>query len=78
MFPETASFYDKLFNGKLGFKQIKTVHSYPKLSLFGFKIEFPDETAEETWSVFDHPVIRVFKKNAQLAKEDYAKIFETQ
>lgn len=53
LFPKTAGFYNALFSGKLGFKEIKTFTSFPF---------FSDEQAEETWSVFDHPVIRVFKK----------------
>ncbi len=61
-FPKTAAFYQALFSGQLGFSKIKEFTSYPTISLLGYKIEFPDETAEETWSVFDHPVIRVFKK----------------
>lgn len=76
LFPKTARFYDALFAGEMGFKQIKEFHSYPKLSLFGFGLEFPDENAEETWSVFDHPVIRIFEKKTQLTKDDYAKFLE--
>lgn len=75
-FPRTARFYDMLFNGRLGFEKIKQFSSYPKLSFLGLNLEFPDENAEETWSVFDHPVIRVFKKTKQLSKEEYAKFFE--
>jgi hypothetical protein len=73
LFPRTANFYDALFNGKLGFKQIKEFHSYPMLEIGNLKLEFPDEAAEETWSVFDHPVIRVFKKTQQLSINDYEK-----
>ena len=76
MFPKTANLYDNLFNGDLGFKQIKTFHSYPKLEIGNWKLEIPDEGAEETWSVFDHPVIRIFKKNAQLTREGYARFLE--
>jgi hypothetical protein len=76
LFPKTSGFYDALFAGKLGFKQIKEFHSFPMLELGKWKIEFPDETAEETWSVFDHPVIRIFKKAKQLSTEDYAKFLE--
>lgn len=61
-FSKTANFYNQLFSGNLGFTQIKELHSYPQISLFGWKIEIPDEDAEETWSVFDHPVIRIFQK----------------
>ncbi|MBI3070387.1 MAG: glycosyltransferase family 39 protein [Candidatus Levybacteria bacterium] len=76
LFPKTASFYNAFFSGNLGFEQIKELHSYPALSFGKFSLEFPDETAEETWSVFDHPVIRVFQNKRRLSKEDYAKIFE--
>ncbi len=77
-FPKTANFYDALFAGKLGFVQIKEFHQYPELS-FGpasWRIEFPDEEAEETWSVFDHPVIRIFKKTTTLSLAEYEKVFE--
>jgi hypothetical protein len=76
LFPVTSNFYIALFNGSLGFKQIQEFHSYPMLSIGNWKAEFPDETAEETWSVFDHPVIRIFKKTQQLSNENYAKFLE--
>lgn len=62
-YPFVNNYYKKLFSGELGFKKIAEFSSYPKIELFGKKlIEFKDEKAEETWSVFDHPVIRVYKK----------------
>lgn len=70
-FPKTAHFYDTLFSNQLGFQQIQEFHSYPKISMGTFSFELPDEQAEETWSVFDHPVIRVFKKERQLTREEY-------
>ena len=76
LYPKTSNLYDALFNGRLGFEQIKEFHSFPKLEVGDWKLEFRDETAEETWSVFDHPVIRVFKKSKQLSKQGYASFFE--
>lgn len=76
LFPKTANFYNALLKGKLGFEQIKEFNSYPMLQIGKWKAEFPDETAEETWSVFDHPVIRVFKKTQQLSSEQYEKFLE--
>lgn len=62
-YPILNNYYQQLFSGALGFKKVAEFSSYPKISLFGKTIlEFPDEAAEETWSVFDHPVIRIYKK----------------
>jgi hypothetical protein len=57
-FPLTSNFYDLLFSEKLGFEKIEEFDSFPKLGNW----EINDESAEETWSVFDHPVIRIYKK----------------
>lgn len=54
-FPLTQDYYQKLFSGNLGFKEIKTF--YPSTDLF-----LNPENAEETWSVFDRPTIRIFKR----------------
>lgn len=76
LFPKTANFYDNLFGGKAGFTQIKQFSSYPRLEIGNWNLEFPDEIGEETWSVFDHPVIRVFKKTRQLSVEEYNKLLK--
>lgn len=67
-FPLTAKYYTLLFSEKLGFKQIKEFSVFPKL--------LSDENAEETWSVFDHPVIRIYQKSENLTKEDYKLLFK--
>jgi hypothetical protein len=63
-FPLTARFYNLLFSGGLGFQKIKEFNPWSPLP-------FSDEQAEETWSVFDHPVIRIYQKNRPLSQEDY-------
>jgi hypothetical protein len=58
-FPQIAEFYEKLFSGELSFVYFKE-----------FKVFTPSEEAllgsdlnsEETWTVFDHPTIRLYKK----------------
>lgn len=84
-FPFTARFYDLLFFNQLGFEKVKEFSSHPQFSIFNFRIfnEAPisqfsinDELAEETWSVFDHPVIRVYKKTRFLTQQDYEKILK--
>jgi hypothetical protein len=44
--------------GSLNFRLIKTFTSYP--SVFGFEI--PDQTAEEAFTVYDHPKVHLFAK----------------
>jgi 4-amino-4-deoxy-L-arabinose transferase-like glycosyltransferase len=50
-YPLLNEYYTNLFSGALGFKQIKK-----------FDLNTNDENAEETWTVFDHPTIRIYKK----------------
>lgn len=61
------NYYQNLFNGNLGFKQIKTITPWSDLFL-------NSENAEETWSVFDHPTIRIYKKVNLLTGQDYLKM----
>ena len=65
-YPLLNEYYDKLVSGKLGFEKVAEFASYPNLkfqiSSFKLNLEFPDEAAEETWTVFDHPVIRIYKQ----------------
>gem|GEM_PF-316959 len=66
-YPILDTYYRRLLDGSFGFSLKHTETAYPRLSLFGKTIvSFPDESAEETWTVFDHPVIRIYgrsKKN---------------
>jgi hypothetical protein len=55
-FPYSKNYYHNLFSGNLGFNLIKTFSINNSLLL-------DSEIAEETWSVFDNPVIRIYSKN---------------
>ncbi len=62
-YPILNKYYEDLFSGKSGFRKMAEFTSYPRIEIFGKKIiEFPDEAAEETWTVFDHPVFRIYKR----------------
>ncbi len=74
-FPQTARFYDKLFSGHAGFRLIGKATSFPQLDFQGAKLIFPDEDAEETWTVFDHPVVRVFQRQRPMSEEQYVRLF---
>jgi len=63
-YPLLNHYYDNLFSNNLGFKELIKFYPYPKITLFGKTFfEFNDESAEETYTVFDHPVIRIFKRS---------------
>jgi len=64
-YPLTARYYQLLFSGQLGFERVA---HFSRL---------PDEEAEETWSVFDHPAIRIYKKINPFSKEEYRILLET-
>jgi hypothetical protein len=54
-FPYSQAYYHKLFSGQLGFKQIKSFSFYSELLN-------PELLAEETFTVFDSPKLRIFKR----------------
>ncbi|MGQ9683910.1 MAG: DUF2298 domain-containing protein [Anaerolineae bacterium] len=57
-YPLTTAYYRYLFSGDLGFQVIKKITSYPNLG----PIEFPDDTADEAFTVYDHPQVTILKK----------------
>lgn len=62
--PVINSYYQNLFSGNLGFELIKTFYPVGDFIL-------DSESAEETWSVFDQPTIRLYKKVKKLDQKDY-------
>lgn len=75
-FPRISRYYKLLFSGELGFEKIKEFSSFPQFKIFGLKFEIDDEKAEETWTVFDHPVVRIYKKTQPMSETDYERLLE--
>ncbi len=71
-FPITGRYYVLLFAGKLGYTPAATFSSPPRLG----PLEFPDDSAEETFQVFDHPTVRIFRNTAHLPPEQIAQLLE--
>jgi len=61
-YPQMTLFYKELFADKLEYKKIATFTSYPSLNYLGIPITFPDDNAEEAFTVYDHPKVMIFKK----------------
>lgn len=59
-YTKTARYYTKLFNGTLGFTKIKEFRVLPTIPILGIPID--DITADESFTVYDHPKVILFKK----------------
>jgi YYY domain-containing protein len=65
-FPMTNAFYQRLFAGRLGFTLVHEQSARPRLG----PIEFADELADESLSVYDHPKVLVFRNVDRLSQEE--------
>lgn len=57
-YPVQTRFYELLFEGKLGFVKVHTQHETPEL----LGIRFDDQLADESFTVYDHPRVDIFRK----------------
>ena len=65
-YPISNNYFYLLFAGDLGYTPIYDYASRP--SLFG--IEFPDELADESITVYDHPKVIIFENTGRLSADD--------
>jgi hypothetical protein len=61
-YPITSQFYKDMFNGKRQFTLVREFSSNPSLRYLGIPVDFPDQWAEEAFTVYDHPEVMIFKK----------------
>lgn len=61
-YPLTKKYYEDLFSGKLGFKKMAEFTSYPHLNIFNKRFEIVDDSADESFTVYDHPKIIIFER----------------
>jgi hypothetical protein len=62
LFPVMSNYYKALDNGKLGYTKVAEFTSFPQI----YGLEINDSSAEETFWVYDHPTVRIYKKESQL------------
>ncbi len=61
-YTKTANYYKDLFSGRLGYKKVAEFTSYPTLEIRNWKLEIQDVGADESFTVYDHPKVIIFKK----------------
>jgi hypothetical protein len=65
-FPIMTRYYHLLETGGLGFEMVKECTSFPHLPGWGIN----DSSAEESFWVYDHPPVRIYKKIKVLSRDD--------
>lgn len=63
-YTQTAKYYQKLFGEKLGFRKVAEFSISPTIPLINIAID--DQSADESFTVYDHPKIMIFKKENNL------------
>ena len=66
-YPMSIKFYDLLFAGELGYELVGDFTAYP--SLFG--IDIPDQSADESFWVYDHPRVLIYEKVRDLSDQEW-------
>jgi hypothetical protein len=70
IYPATARYYDALFSGKLGFLNVYEGTSYPGI----FGISLNDDSADETFTVYDHPKVLIYRKNGLITHDAFMQL----
>ncbi|PIZ64596.1 hypothetical protein CO051_05590 [Candidatus Roizmanbacteria bacterium CG_4_9_14_0_2_um_filter_39_13] len=62
-YPKTSEYYQKLLNNKLNFIKVAEFTSYPRFCLLpDMCYMIRDDSSDESFTVYDHPQIMIFKK----------------
>ncbi|MCB0095496.1 MAG: DUF2298 domain-containing protein, partial [Caldilineaceae bacterium] len=71
-YPMTNLYYKGMWSGALGFELALDVTTPPQL--WGFVFE--DRGADESWSLYDHPQVTIFRKTRNLTDAEFEAYFD--
>ena len=71
-YPMTTLYYAAMWDGRLGLELAAEFTSPPRL----FGMAFDDRHADESWSLYDHPQVTVFRKVRDLSDAEYDALFD--
>jgi YYY domain-containing protein len=71
-YPVHILFYDLLYAGKLGYQRVHTALVTPEI----FGIRFDDQSADESFTVYDHPRVDIFQKTSNLTDDQLQTLFQ--
>jgi 4-amino-4-deoxy-L-arabinose transferase-like glycosyltransferase len=66
-FPMSSSYYDLLENGGLCYQKIREFRR--GLSFLGL-FEVDDTGAQESWFIYDHPIVKIYRREACFSRQD--------
>ena len=66
-YPMTIRYYELMFGEELGFVHAADFTSPPRLLGWAF----PDQDADESWSLYDHPRVSIFAKQRDLSDAEF-------
>ncbi|HET7076363.1 MAG TPA: glycosyltransferase family 39 protein [Chloroflexia bacterium] len=72
-FPVARQFYARLFAGQLGYTEVARFANPPRLG----PLVWWDDSAEETFQVFDHPTVRIFRNTGNLSVAQLSALLRT-
>jgi hypothetical protein len=70
-YPVQQQYYELLFAERLGFVKVYENVSFPTLGPF----QFDDSWMDESFTVYDHPQVTIFKKQRQLSSDEVKALF---
>jgi len=74
LYPLGAKYYQLLQQEKLGFKEVAAFVVFPGIKLGKLRVEFPDQWAEEAFTVYDHPQVKIYRRTPHYSRQQFLQV----